>query len=126
LIENLDHVARGLVSKMAECRRFVCSGCGREIDAWSDGNPFYIDETGERKYAYHPDHEALAKCIGNDLPHLCLNCGHDVVVDSRSSKRICPDCDSDKVIEAFLLDQRDCPTCKNGKFLWDPSYQAIS
>ena len=111
---------------MAECRRFVCSGCGREIDAWSDGNPFYIDETGKKQYAYHPDHEGLAKCIGNDVPHLCLNCGHEVLVDSRGSKRICPDCNSAKVIKAFLLDQRDCPTCKNGKFLWDPSCQAIS
>ena len=43
---------------MAECRRFVCSGCGRKIDAWSDGNPFYIDETGKKQYAYHPDLQA--------------------------------------------------------------------
>lgn len=115
------------VPKMAELQRFLCSDCGRKVDVWSDGNPFYIDDTGNKKYAYHPDHEALAKCIGNDLPHLCLNCGHDVVVDSRSSKRICPDCGSDKVTEAFLLENVVCPTCRKGKFhLDDPSFQAIS
>jgi hypothetical protein len=40
---------------MAECRS---SGCGRKIDAWSDGNPFYIDETGKKQYAYHLDLQA--------------------------------------------------------------------
>lgn len=55
---------------MAECFRFVCSGCGNSIEAWSDGNPFYIDEVGNKKYAYHPNHDELEKCIANDEPHL--------------------------------------------------------
>ena len=57
---------------MAMAIRFVCGGCERTIEAWSDGNPYYIDEAGAKKYAYHPDHERLSKCIGNDDPHLCL------------------------------------------------------
>jgi hypothetical protein len=40
---------------MAECIRFVCSGCRHSVDAWSDGNPFYIDESGNKQYAYHPN-----------------------------------------------------------------------
>ena len=31
-------------ASMAECLRFVCSGCGTSIEAWSDDNPFYIDD----------------------------------------------------------------------------------
>ena len=42
---------------MAECVQFVCSDCGMSVEAWSDGNPFYIDETGSKKYAYHPNHD---------------------------------------------------------------------
>jgi hypothetical protein len=30
------------------------------------------------------------------------------------------------IMLAFMQVLVDCPTCKNGKFLWDPSYQAIS
>jgi DNA-directed RNA polymerase subunit RPC12/RpoP len=112
--------------KMAQCRRFVCSGCGRKIDAWSDGNPYYIDEAGVKKYAYHPDHDALAKCIGNDVPHLCLSCGKEVVIDSRSSLPKCPDCDSKTVVCTYHLDGKECPTCKNGRFVQDKSFFAVS
>jgi hypothetical protein len=55
---------------MAESRRFVCTQCAHEIEAWSDGNPFYLDERGRKRHAYHPDHENLDRCVGNDVPHL--------------------------------------------------------
>ncbi len=48
----------------------------------ADGNPYYIDEAGGKQYAYHPDHERLALCIGNDIPHLCLSCGKKFRLDS--------------------------------------------
>jgi hypothetical protein len=51
---------------MAERRRFVCGECGNSVDAWSDGNPYYIDSHGKKQYAYHPNHRELDKCIGND------------------------------------------------------------
>jgi DNA-directed RNA polymerase subunit RPC12/RpoP len=111
---------------MAQCSRYNCSGCGRQIDVWSDGNPYYIDDTGCKEYAYHPDHKGLAKCIGNDVPHLCLTCGKEVVIDSRSSVQKCPDCDSEKVVSTYYLDGRECPTCRNGRFVQDKSYFAIS
>jgi len=48
---------------MAEAVRYVCGKCGHAIEAWSDGNPYYIDDAGTKQYAYHPDHERLARCI---------------------------------------------------------------
>jgi hypothetical protein len=51
---------------MAEGRRFVCDECGDSVEAWSDGNPYFVTEDGRKQYAYHPDHEALRKCSGND------------------------------------------------------------
>ena len=60
---------------MADMKRCVCDNCHKAIESWSDGNPYYIDEAGAKKYAYHPDHERLSKCIGNDDPHLCTACG---------------------------------------------------
>jgi|GEM_PF-6245920 len=57
---------------MAQARRFVCGSCSRAIEAWSDGNSYYIDEDSRKQYAYHPDHGRLARCIGNDSTHLCL------------------------------------------------------
>lgn len=53
---------------MAETVRFTCSELGKTIEAWSDGNPYHIDENGQKQYAYHPDHENLARRIGNDSP----------------------------------------------------------
>jgi hypothetical protein len=41
---------------MAQSRFIVCGGCGFEVEAWSDGNPYYRDERGHKRYAYHPDH----------------------------------------------------------------------
>ena len=58
---------------MAEGIKYVCGKCRHTIEAWSDGNPYYIDDHGGRQYAYHPDHERLARCIGNDVPNLCLS-----------------------------------------------------
>lgn len=42
---------------MAMGARLVCSHCTRAVEAWSDGNPYYLDEQGNKHYAYHPNHE---------------------------------------------------------------------
>lgn len=111
---------------MAECIRFVCSACGQSIEAWSDGNPFYIDETGDKKYAYHPNHDELAKCIANDVPHFCLDCGAESKIDSRLDTKNCPDCSSEKVVDSFRLEGVKCPKCKNGHFARDDRFHCIS
>lgn len=111
---------------MAECIRFVCSGCGLSIEAWSDGNPFYLDETGNKKYAYHPNHEELAKCIANDVPHFCMECGVESKIDSRIDSKGCPECCSEKVVETFCLGGVKCPKCKGGQFARDEKFHCIS
>ena len=111
---------------MAEGLRFVCSGCGHAIEAWSDGNPYYFDEAGTKKYAYHPDHEKLGRCIGNDSPHLCLSCGQDFMVDSRAPISACPKCKAHEIENTFQLEERRCPICKAGVFASDPDYHCLS
>lgn len=111
---------------MAMAKRFVCGGCERTIEAWSDGNPYYIDDAGEKQYAYHPDHENLAKCIGNDSPHLCLGCGADVMVDSRAPIKACPKCYDGEIASTFDLEGRRCPYCKDGVFAADPGFVCVS
>jgi hypothetical protein len=69
---------------MTQAQRFVCDRCGHAVEAWSDGNPYYNDEAGDKQYDYHPNRERLARCIGNDSPHLCLGCGTEFKVDSRA------------------------------------------
>jgi len=111
---------------MAEGIRFKCSDCGKTIDAWSDGNPYYIDSHGKKEYAHHPDHKNLARCIGNDSPHLCLRCGEEFLVDSREPISTCPKCGSKDISDAYRLDGRTCPFCNQGAFQLDPTYHAIS
>ena len=48
---------------MAQGFCFVCDKCDHAIVAWDDGNPYYIDDDGKKKYAYHPNHELLERCI---------------------------------------------------------------
>lgn len=111
---------------MAEGLRYVCENCGHAIEAWSDGNPYYIDETGAKQYAYHPDHERLARCIGNDSPHLCLSCGAEFMVDSRAPVEACEKCGAPDIADTFRLGGKQCPYCKKGKFVADPDSRCIS
>lgn len=111
---------------MAEGIRYICSSCGRAIQAWSDGNPYYLDEKGQKQYAYHPDHERLSRCIGNDTPHLCLRCGVEFQVDSLNPVKHCPDCGSTEFAPTFRLEGSSCPYCQEGTFHRDEDYFAIS
>jgi predicted RNA-binding Zn-ribbon protein involved in translation (DUF1610 family) len=111
---------------MAQALRFVCGGCRRAVEAWSDGNPYYLDAAGVKQYAYHPDHERLALCIGNDSPHLCLACGDKFLLDSRAPVAACPGCGSAEIAAAYELGGQRCPFCKAGTFAEDPTFHCIS
>jgi len=111
---------------MAQALRFVCSHCRRAIEVWSDGNPYYIDESGTKQYAYHPDHERLALCVGNDTPHLCLACGAEFQVDSRAPSTECPECGANELTEMYDIGGRRCPYCRAGEFTVDPDFICIS
>lgn len=111
---------------MAESRRFMCDGCGNSVEAWSDGNPYYVDEDGEKQYAYHAAHEALARCIGNDEEMYCLGCGREFRSDSNSRAVGCPGCSSPEIVSAFELSGCRCARCSSGVFRLDPDWQSIS
>ena len=111
---------------MAQAKQFICGSCGRAIKAWSDGNPYYLDENGRKQYAYHPDHERLARCIGNDSPHLCLGCGEESRVDSRAPIAECPKCGGSQLVRSYQLGGQRCPYCKAGVFAEDLEFFCIS
>jgi DNA-directed RNA polymerase subunit RPC12/RpoP len=111
---------------MAVARRFVCSNCNKTIEAWSDGNPYYFDDSGLKKYAYHPDHANLAKCSGNDTPHLCLGCGDELTVDSQSPITNCSKCGHGEIACTFDLEAKPCPYCGKGVFAADPDFICVS
>ena len=113
-------------ANMAECIRFVCSGCRFSIESWSDGNPFYIDDAGKKKYAYHPDHDELEKCIANDEPHLCLECGKVSKIDSRLDTKVCSKCRAMNVVDTFKLEGVKCPKCEDGHLVRDNDFSCIS
>ena len=68
----------------------------------------------------------VARCIGNDSPHLCLSCGHQFKVDSRAPVAACPKCKSRDIESTFMLGDKTCPNCKAGVFAQDPNWYAIS
>jgi DNA-directed RNA polymerase subunit RPC12/RpoP len=111
---------------MAEGVRFICDSCHRVIEAWSDGNPYYFDDSGRKRYAYHPDHENLARCVGNDIPHLCLACGREFMIDSRAPVAECPKCGASGIAATYELAGRHCPYCNQGIFRVDQNWQPIS
>ena len=111
---------------MAQGFRFVCGGCAHTIEAWDEGNPYYIDDDGKKQYAYHPDHEKLDMCIGNDCPHMCLKCGAEFVVDSRTPIKACPKCAAREIADTCDLEGKRCPSCKSGVFECDTDYFCVS
>ena len=74
---------------MAAGKVLTCSSCSHSISAWDDGNPFYWDEKGKKRYAYHPDPKR-SRCTGNDSPVLCLHCGRESMSDSETPTSPCP------------------------------------
>lgn len=111
---------------MAEGIVYRCTSCARSVEAWSDGNPYYLDEAGEKQYAYHPNHEDLARCIGNDDPHLCLSCGAEQMVDSRDPHTACRACGAEQLHDTWRLEGKDCPWCAEGVLRRDPRVHMIS
>ncbi|BCN24545.1 hypothetical protein [Vibrio alfacsensis] len=101
---------------MAQAIVFICSSCDECIESWSSGNPYYIDENGKKKYAYHPNMDALSRCIGSDDPHICLGCGHDFMVDSLAPTTECPKCQSSNIKSEYDVEGEACPYCKKGVF----------
>ena len=111
---------------MADCRKFNCTCCSFTAEAWSDGNPYFIDEKGEKQYRFHPDHEGLARCSGNDASFICLECAHEFLMNSLSQVILCPACQSDSTFDSYNLDKEPCPSCKKGLLELDINFDAVS
>lgn len=110
---------------MAAGFHFACDSCSKTLEAWDDGNPYYLDDGGGKHYAYHPDDENLARCVGNDSPNVCLKCGKEFMVDSESSRESCPACGANDFVETIHVNGKPCPFCKRGVFR-DSGVQDIS
>lgn len=110
---------------MAGCIRYVCQNCRFDLESWDEGCPYYIDERGKKRYAFHPD-PMRDKCIGNDSPYICLECGRQFKVDSRAPRTNCPKCKSTDIIDTFNLQGQKCPKCKKGVIMRDPDFFIIS
>jgi len=110
---------------VAERRTFQCDSCRYALDAWSDGNPYYRQH-GRKRYAHHPDHAALAQCVGNDTPFLCLACNAKFKVDSAAPVTACPRCTQETIVAVWGLAGCLCPKCHRGHFVDDPQSRAIS
>ena len=106
-------------------QNFVCSRCARSVEAWVDGNPYYMDETGKKTYAYHPSAD-VELCTGNDASMLCLGCGEECMSDSAAPMTQCPTCGSGEIVHTWDLAGRTCPYCSTGKFKADPNAFKIS
>ncbi len=110
---------------MAQSNLFICDHCSKSVEAWDEGNPYYFDDRGVKRYAYHPDHENRARCVGNDSSHLCLKCGEQFLIDSEAPLKRCPACAANSIADAFHLEGKACPFCKTGVFR-DSGCYAIS
>jgi hypothetical protein len=101
---------------MAAGRRFTCTQCGSSHEAWDEGSPYIRDPLSRRKrYVPHPD-PLSSMAEGVDVPHLCLDCGKTLMVDSRKPRRTCPTCRSRKIVSRWQLEGKRCPQCKQGHF----------
>ena len=110
---------------MAEGIQFLCGYCGERHEVWDKGNPYFLDSRGEKQYAYHPDSDR-DRCIGIDSPHICLDCGKRLLIDSREPIHKCPQCRSRNMVGTFNLDGQRCPMCKVGIFVRDPDFLRVS
>jgi DNA-directed RNA polymerase subunit RPC12/RpoP len=110
---------------MAECFRFVCNNCSHAIEAWDDGKPYYLDKAGHKKYAYHPS-RSFSRCIGNDTPSICLECGELFDVDSLNPEAKCHKCASTNIADTCKLESASCPYCHAGVFEQDQDFCCVS
>jgi hypothetical protein len=111
--------------QMAGCMKFVCNNCAHSIEAWDEGNPYYFDKAGQKKYAYHPNRN-FSRCIGNDTPNICLACGEVFNIDSCNPVTECHKCASTNIADTCRLDGVPCPYCHEGVFKRDQDYHCVS
>ena len=125
-----------------------CPVCGFEIEAWSDGHPYILDDRNRPQFYYHPCEDEreriLASCdwarfktdeelsdllqvksgIMSDM--ICLDCAGKFKCDTEKKKPKCRKCGSENVHDQFKLEGVTCPKCHRGRFPDVPEEGAIS
>jgi hypothetical protein len=125
---------------MAAGIRFICSQCRFTVEAWDEGNPYFLSDKGKPQFFYHPARERkleeyiqqsagryltgkeredfIASRTGNMSDLLCLDCGNTFRLDLEKRKRICPrrNCKSKNVVDPSMMGGKICPRCKMGTF----------
>jgi hypothetical protein len=105
--------------------RFICTNCTNDVEAWEGGVPYYFDRRGMKKYAYHTDPN-VERCVGRDSLRLCMECGAQAMVDSRTRLTHCFTCSSDNIASLPGMAGRRCPYCKIGSLGEDPDFHCVS
>ena len=84
---------------------FECTACSHRVEAWDEGNPYYVDESGRKRHAHHPspDHD---RCTGDDASVMCLACGERSMSDSAAPIAACPRCASSEPVDLWEEDGR--------------------
>ena len=100
---------------MAQGYDLRCSNCEKTIEAWDEGHPFYLDMSGKRVYAYHPDPERDF-CTGVESDCMCLDCGNEMRQDVDALLKPCAKCRGLNIVDVTDLAGKSCPTCKRGVF----------
>lgn len=125
-----------------------CDACGMSFEAWDEGNPWYrgpvvleVVEPGspapkaKKQYHYHPvsDHRWQQHFdSGNDVKHLCLDCGRkfywdvSLLGDDDQDRPPCIKCSGGNVYAVYALAGKSCPKCQDGTFREDPRSIMIS
>lgn len=110
---------------MAQGFDFLCTHCAKTIAAWDEGHPFYLDVSGKRVYAYHPDPERDF-CTGIESDCLCLDCGNEMRQDVDALLNPCSKCGSLRISDTTHLEGEGCPFCRRGVFRLVEESQRIS
>jgi Zn ribbon nucleic-acid-binding protein len=60
------------------------------------------------------------------VPHLCLDYGEEITIDSRLAAAVCPKCGLTDVVEMLQLEGVKYPKCGNAGFFKDGDFLGIS
>jgi len=127
---------------MSQSIWFECSHCGLSAGGWDDGDPWTFaggalpltmrDENGklicvdshQKKKRWPPmqscGHPYEGKPMGNDLAHMCMDCGRVETFDTfglfSQDPFECPKCHGSNLLDFRKLGGKTCPKCGEGTF----------
>lgn len=102
-------MAQGFVSR--------CTACPKEIEAWDEGHPYYVNYHGKKVYVYHPDHER-ARCTEVEIDVICLDCGKEARSDYANPRTKCSKCGRARFRTRFSSRGVDVRVAKTGRLQW--------